>query len=174
MGRFSEAPIDWAPFRICADGEKAPEPRSLSTREGLGDRLRFVAFAEKQAHHAFALAAESFEALPDEARSLWRTLAREEKKHMDWLLARMEELSVDVAERPLSLALWRSFDRCATPDEFARFMANAEERGRVAGEKFHETLLRFDPVTAALFQRIAEEEKDHILLAESVLPVLQK
>jgi rubrerythrin len=169
MGRFSEAQIDWAPFRICSDEEKPPYPRSLSTPEGLGDRLRFVAFAEKQAHHAFALAAETFEGLPDAARELWRALAAEEKKHLDWLLDRMKALSILPEERPLSLALWKSFDRCDTPREFAVFMANAEERGRVAGEKFFETLKVVDPVTAALFQKIAEEECEHIRLANSAL-----
>ena len=172
MGRFSEASIDWSPFQICAEGEKPPYPRSLSTAEGLGDRLRFVAFAELQAHHAFALAAESFDSLPDQAREIWRTLAREEKKHLNWLLERMTDLGVQPQDRPLSLGLWRSFDRCETAKDFALFMANAEERGRIAGEKFYETLLKTDPVTAALFQKIAEEEREHIQLAESILVLL--
>jgi rubrerythrin len=172
MGRFSKASIDWAPFRICEEGEKPPYPRSLSTPEGLGDRLRFVAFAELQAHHAFALAAESFESLPDQARKIWQTLAKEEKKHLNWLLERMTALGVTPQERPLSIALWNSFDRCETPRDFALFMANAEERGRVAGEKFYETLLKTDPVTAALFQKIAEEEQDHIRLAQSILDLI--
>jgi len=169
MGRFSEAPVDWSPFRVCAGGEKPPYPRSLSTPEGLGDRLRFVAFAEKQAHHAFALAAEVFSDLPAAARDLWRTLAAEEKKHLDWLLARMQVLSIRPDERPQPLTLWHSFDQCDTPGKFALFMANAEERGRVAGEKFFETLKAKDPVTAELFRKIAEEEREHIRLARSVL-----
>jgi rubrerythrin len=169
MGRFSKASVNWAPFQVCKEGEKPPYPRSLSTPEGLGDRLRFVAFAELQAHHAFALAADSFEGLPEQARVIWRTLAQEEKKHLNWLLQRMTSLGIEANERPLSLALWKSFDRCETPKDFAVFMANAEERGRIAGEKFYETLLKTDPVTAALFQKIAEEEQEHIRLAESIL-----
>lgn len=170
--RFSSQPIDWSPFRICKEGEKAPYPRSLTTSEGLGDRLRFVAFAEKQATHAFASAAAIFSDAPDSIKNIWMALAKEEEKHLNWLLDRMTELKVDVAERPQSLALWKSFDRCTTPRGFAEFMANAEERGRIAGEQFYETLLKIDPITARLFQQIAIEEKEHILLANEVFQYL--
>jgi uncharacterized ferritin-like protein (DUF455 family) len=169
MGRFSEAPVNWAPFTVCAPGEKAPYPRSIQTLEGLGDRLRFVAFAELQAHHAFLIAANGFAGLSGQTRKMWLELASEEAKHLGWLLRRMEELGVDPAGRPQSLALWNSFDRCDTPEKFALFMANAEERGRIAGEQFEETLRKIDPVTAALFGRIAAEERHHIQLAEAAI-----
>jgi hypothetical protein len=84
----------------------------------------------------------------------------------------MEELGVAASERPQSLALWNSFDRCDTPAKFAVFMANAEERGRIAGEQFHETLKAVDPVTAELFGKIAFEEQAHIRLAQSILGAL--
>jgi hypothetical protein len=169
MGNFSKAPINWAPFKVCAPGEKAPYPRALSTTEGLGDRLRFVAFAEKQAVEAFKLAAHIFEDAPEAAKSIWLTLSREEEKHLQWLITRMEELQVSIDERPQSLALWNSFDHCKTAPEFARFMANAEERGRIAGEQFYETLLKVDPVTAEIFKQIAIEEVEHIRLAQLAL-----
>lgn len=166
---FSSLIIDWSPFVVSPPGEKAPYLRALSTREGLGDRLRFVAFAEKQAVVAFTSAATIFENAPKEARELWLSLAKEEEKHLSWLLVRMEELGFTPDERPQSLALWNSFDRCDTAEAFAVFMANAEERGREAGEKFHETLLKIDPVTANIFKQIAEEEVGHIHLARQVL-----
>ena len=168
MGKFSETQIDWHPFRICEEGKKAPYPRGLSTPEGMGDRLRFVAFAEKQATHAFASAAEIFSEVSEGTKKIWRILAEEEKKHLQWLLWRMEELELDIHERPVSLALWKSFDHCKTAKEFAVFMANAEERGRIAGEQFYETLLKIDPITAKIFQQIALEEQEHIRLAQSV------
>ena len=170
MGRFSETLIDWSPFTVCSPGEKPPYPRSLGTQEGLGDRLRFVAFAEKQAAHAFELAADFYaDSVSPAVQEIWRTIAREEDKHLHWLLLRMEELGVDPKERPQSLALWKSFDHCETPQKFAEFMANAEERGRIAGEQFYETLLKIDLSTARLFQQIALEEREHIRLAGSIL-----
>ena len=169
MGRFSETQINWQPFAICPDGVKAAYPRSLQTAVGLGDRLRFVAFAEKQATHAFDLAAELFTEVGPGVAEIWRALAKEEAKHLQWLLWRMEELKVDVAERPQSLALWKSFDRCATASEFAVFMANAEERGRIAGEQFYETLKELDPTTAQIFYQIAIEEREHIRLAQTII-----
>lgn len=169
MGAFSKAKIDWSPFSICPPEIKAPYPRSLTTPEGLGDRLRFVAFAEKQAENAFRLAAFNFPNLPERVKATWLELSREEAKHLSWLLDRMQALGVDPAERPQSLALWNSFDRCTTASEFAIFMANAEERGRIAGEQFYETLMKTDPITGELFRRIAEEEQSHIALARSVM-----
>jgi hypothetical protein len=167
--KFSEAQINWEPFATLPVGQKAPYPRSIQTPEGLGDRLRFVAFAEKQATHAFSLAADIFDTVPAGVKSIWRTLAAEEAKHLQWLLWRMEELGVLPQERPQSLALWSSFDRCDTPEAFAIFMANAEERGRVAGEQFFETLKSIDPVTARVFQQIALEEQEHIRLAKMII-----
>lgn len=169
MGRFSETQIDWAPFTVCRDGEKAPYPRSLNTPEGLGDRLRFVAFAEKQASHAFTLAVDFFEDVSPGVHEIWQILAREESKHLQWLLWRMEELGVNSDERPQSLALWKSFDHCTTAYEFAVFMANAEERGRIAGEQFFETLMSVDPTSAKIFYQIALEEREHIRLAQTII-----
>jgi uncharacterized ferritin-like protein (DUF455 family) len=132
--------------------------------------LRFVAFAEKQAMEAFRLAARTYADATPAQSSSWLKLADEEAKHLSWLLRRMEELKVDASDRPQSLALWNSFDRCETADQFAVFMANAEERGRVAGEQFFETLKSTDPVTAEIFRKIAEEEVEHIRIAEQGLP----
>ena len=169
MTRFSSAPIDWSPFSICKEGEKSPYLRSIQTFEGLGDRLRFVAFAEKQAANAFRLASEIYPDANDEVRSLWIRLAEEEEKHLQLLLDRMKEIGVSPSDRPQSLDLWKSFDRCNTATEFAKFMASAEDWGMNSGEKFHRTLLGIDPVTAQLFGRIAAEEKLHIELARKAL-----
>ena len=128
-----------------------------------------MAFAEKQATHAFFHAAEIFSDVDEGVKRIWRTLAREEQKHLQWLLWRMEQLNVSVSERPLSIALWKSFDHCSTPQKFADFMANAEERGRIAGEQFYQTLLSIDPITARIFQQIAIEEQEHIRLAQAIL-----
>ena len=168
-GLFTPLAVDWAPFVTCADGVKAPYPRSLSTPEGLGDRLRFVAFAEKQATHAFAAAAEVFADQSEAVKNIWRILAREEQKHLHWLLDRMPERKIDVADRPVSLALWKSFDHCHDARKFADFMASAEERGRIAGEQFYQTLLEIDPITAKIFNQIALEEQEHIRLAQAII-----
>ena len=169
MGSFSEIEVDWTPFFICKNGERAPYPRGLTTVEGLADRLRFVAFAEKQATTAFLNAPEVFHEVSPTVKEVWRTLAREEGKHLQWLLWRMEELKMSISERPVSIALWQSFHRCTTPQQFAEFMFKAEERGRIAGEQFYETLLNIDPTTAKIFRQIALEEQEHIRLAQMIL-----
>jgi uncharacterized ferritin-like protein (DUF455 family) len=158
--------LNWAPFELVPTGQHADAPRSINTAEGVGDRMRAAAFAEIQARDAFLWAAEHFEDAPEALRNCWRALARSEQQHLDWLLKRMEELGVDVKGRRVSDHLWHSFQACKSAREFALYMANAEERGRKAGERFYETLRTSDPVTAEIFRKIAEEEIAHIALAK--------
>jgi uncharacterized ferritin-like protein (DUF455 family) len=157
----------WEPFALCTPGERPPRTRDIHSPEGIADRLRAAAFAEIQAREAFLWAAEKFEtqAPPGLCRA-WRGLAREEDKHLGWLLKRLSELGFCADERPVSDYLWRSFLQCKTAQEFAQFMANAEDRGRIAGERFHEALQIIDPVSAEIFRKIAAEEIAHIRLAE--------
>lgn len=161
---------DWAPFAVLPREERAAPPRAIETKEGLGDRLRTAAFAEIQAQHAFLWGAERFTDAPDSLRDAWRALALEEKKHLGWLLKRLEEIGLEITERPVSDWLWVSLTTCTSAREFAVFMASAEERGRKAGVRFFQQLLKTDPVSARIFGKIAEEEVEHIRLAEKYFP----
>ncbi|MGE0615239.1 MAG: DUF455 family protein [Bacteriovoracia bacterium] len=160
----------WHPFQTCPAGERAPAPREVDSAAGIGDRLRAAAFAEIQARDAFLWAADTFADSPADLRGAWRALARAEQKHLDWLLIRMKELGIDPAERPVSDQLWHSFVECETAEKFARYMASAEERGRRAGIRFREAMAKVDPVSAEIFGKIADEELEHIQLAERFFP----
>jgi hypothetical protein len=82
----------------------------------------------------------------------------------------MNELKIDIQARKVSDQLWVSLTSCKTAREFALYMASAEERGRKAGVRFHQALLKKDPVTAEIFGTIAKEEVAHIALAEKFFP----
>jgi uncharacterized ferritin-like protein (DUF455 family) len=154
--------MDWSPFVVCAPEEHAPASRGLGGPDGLGDRLRTAAFAERQAAEAFRWAADGFTEAPDGLRAAWKELAADENKHLGWILQRMKELRVELGARPVSDRLWRSLMRCRDHREFARLMTRAEERGKAAEESFRRSLAERDPVTADIFGRIAEEEERHI------------
>lgn len=163
---------NWEPFWVgeSEKGERGEAPRSIETLDGVGDRLRAAAFAEIQARDAFQWAAETFQDAPEDLRAAWRRLATAEDKHLQWLLNRLTELGIDVRARKVSDHLWRSLVSCKTARDFAIFMASAEERGRRAGERFYQTLLARDPMTARIFGQIAEEEISHIELARRFFP----
>ncbi len=160
----------WAPFRLAPTGKRADPPRGIETRDGIGDRLRTAAFAELQAQHAFNWAADTFEDAEPALRAAWRGLALAEEKHLKWLLRRMDELAIPVEARAVSDWLWNSLVSCKSAREFAVFMASAEERGRRAGERFEEAMATVDPVSSAIFGKIAEEEVEHIRLTQKFYP----
>jgi uncharacterized ferritin-like protein (DUF455 family) len=155
--------FNWKPYLIGTPIKIRP----IGTEEGLGDRIRLVAFAERQAHYAFLLACKLFEQdAPKELISAWKRIAIEEAKHESWLLKRLKEINQDVDAFPVSLALFQSFSKCKTAREFTLYISDSEERGRVAAVKFAEFLEKNDPETAKIFANIAIEEVAHISLAQ--------
>ncbi len=150
----------WSPYQI----GNPPKLRSMNTNEGLGDRLRLIAFAERQAFHAFTNAITRFKDAPEGLREAWKWVSLEEAKHESWLLNRMEAIGQDVSAVPVNLNLYHSLEKCQTAKEFAFYISDAEERGRIGAEKFAETLAVRDPETAEIFAKIAFEEREHIAL----------
>lgn len=167
---FNSRP-DWGPFLVLPEGERSPPPRAIHTHEGVTDRLRAAAFAELQAIKGFLWAAERFEGeAPAAALTVWRELAAAELVHLNWLLERLAELGEEPAGRPVSTQLWQSYLACRTAPEFARYMATAEDRGRQAGERFFRDLEGRDLVTAQIFRKIAEDEREHVISAARLFP----
>lgn len=169
----------WEPFILLPRTERGPSPRAITSPEGVADRLRAAAFAELQAREAFDWAAEYFapgncpagiEPAPPQLCRAWSALARAEERHLGWLLNRMTELGVSITDRPVSDQLWVSLRVQPTPRDFARAMAGAEERGRQAGLRFREQMAAHDPESARIFGDIADEELEHVRLAEKYFP----
>ena len=156
----------WSPYQIGI----APKVRPLNTVEGVGDRLRLIAFAERQAYYAFLEAAERFKDAPPELIQAWTWIANEELKHEGWYLKRLEELGQDVAAIPVNLNLYQSFSDCKTAKDFAYYISDAEERGRVGADRFAEVLKETDPETARIFAQVALEERAHVALAKKFFP----
>lgn len=159
--------MDWTPFVVCPPEERAPSARGMGGPDGLGDRLRTAAFAERQAFAAFLWAAENIPDASAELREAWRRIGHEEKTHLDMLLRRMKELGVDISARAVSDRLWRSLEKCRSAREFAALMREAEARGQAAEETFRRVLADRDPVTSAIFGAIADDEAEHLALADS-------
>ncbi|MFI5363049.1 MAG: DUF455 family protein [Elusimicrobiota bacterium] len=159
--------MNWEPFFVCEPDEYAPAPRGINTAEGLGDRLRVAAFAELQAREAFRWAADTLLDATPSQRSAWKRIADDEDRHLRLLLGRMAELGVSPEERPVSDRLWRSLRACRSTAEFVPYMRTAEERGRAAEESFRRSLAQRDPVTAAIFGKIADDEAEHIALSRA-------
>ena len=143
----------------------------MSTPQGIADRLRSAAMAEIQAREAFAEAADRFDATaPAGLLKAWRALSRAENKHLGWLCERIEALGERVDGRTVSDQLYRTLSACSDAEDFARYMALAETRGMRAGELFQLKMASVDPLSARLFGVVAQEEAEHIRLAERWFP----
>lgn len=159
----------WQPYQIGT----APKVRPLQTKEGLGDRLRLIAFAERQAQYAFLEAAERFSDAPAELIKAWLWIAAEEKKHEGWYLKRLGEIGEEVGSVPVNLNLYHSFSECKTARDFAFYISDAEERGRVGAEGLAAQLKESDPESARIFAQVALEEREHVALATKFFPQFQ-
>jgi uncharacterized ferritin-like protein (DUF455 family) len=157
--------VNWAPFAVCEPDAFAAAPRGINTAEGLGDRLRVAAFAELQARDAFRWAADTLLDASPALRATWRRIADDENRHLQMLLGRMAELGVAPEARLVSDRLWRSLRACKSTKDFVAYMKTAEERGRAAEESFRRQFAERDPVTSAIFGKIADDEAEHIALA---------
>ena len=129
--------------------------------------MRTAAFAEFQAVAAFTWAAENLADAPDDLRHDWLRQVSEEQKHYDMIVARMTELGLGVADRPVSRGLWDSLAACTTAREFCIKIVNAEERGRQAGLRLIQFLNGHDAATVAIFQTIVDDEVAHVALANT-------
>ena len=99
-----------------------------------------------------------------------KILAKEERKHFSWLLDRMKELNVNPSERKVSLGVWNTLTSCKSAEDFCVIIADAENRGRISGERIAEYLQSEDPQTAKIFLNIAKDEIEHIRLALQFYP----
>lgn len=156
--------MSWEPFVLAPPDEKAPFPKPMSHREGLGDRLRIAAFAELQAVRAFGWATENFADVSPKVIEGWQLQIPEEKFHFRLIMERMAHLGVHAHQKPVSASLSESLYACQTGREFAVKIATAEHKGRLAALKMAAYLENRDPVTAQVFLRIAHDELAHVQL----------
>jgi uncharacterized ferritin-like protein (DUF455 family) len=157
----------WRPFKTRL--VKPDLIRAISTKEGIADRLRVVAFAELQARDAFLWGVERFPEAPADWRKSWAEFALVEDRHAQLLLNRMSELGVDPGERWVSDKLTKLCKEATDPVTFLFCLSSAEERGMEAGMALGKQMQPHDAISAAIFAQIAQEEVEHVNMAKAAL-----
>lgn len=157
----------WKPFRTAL---KSDIIRAMAADEGVSDRLRVVAFAELQARDAFLWGAKKFKADASvDWIDAWERFAAVEDRHAQMLLTRMDELGIEPGARIVSDKLYKLCVLAEDPVTFLFLLSSAEERGMEAGFILGKELQAVDPVSAKIFQQIAEEEVEHVKMATDAL-----
>lgn len=163
----------WQPFKTTQ--EKPDVVRALGAPGGVADRLRLVAFAELQARDTFLWGAKHFaDSAPAAWTDAWIRFAEVENKHAQMLLTRMEELGVHAGERTVSDRLSQLCFAAKDPLLFLFLISSAEERGMEAGNLLGKQMRDVDATSAAIFQQIAEEEVEHVDMANAELAAHDK
>lgn len=157
---------DWKPFRV---GPRQDRIRAMSTPEGIGDRLRAVAFAEIQARDGFRFGLETFPEAHPELRGYWERFATMEEEHAQLLIDRALEVGADLGERVVVPNLWQMFIQAKDADFFLYLISTAEARGLEVGRMMVEPMRAVDPISAAIFDKIADDEVEHIEAAQKFL-----
>lgn len=156
----------WLPFAVAA---KADRMRSILAPEGVGDRLRAVAFAEIQARDGFQWGLDTFPNAKPELRRVWAELRDMEAEHAQILLNRAQELGISLSARKVAPTLYRMFQTAASVETFLYLISTAEARGREVGLTMVEPMRSIDAESAAIFEKIAADEADHVAIADSFL-----
>lgn len=157
---------NWQPFTLATPADYI---RPLGKEGGVEDRLRVVAFAEVQAREAFRWGAERFPEAPAEWREQWLAFAHVEERHAQMLLGRMAELGFAIGAKTVSDKLYRLCIQATDPVIFLFLLSSAEERGMEAGMTLGKQMQSVDPISARIFQTIAEEEVEHVAMANKAL-----
>lgn len=166
VAKYINAANFWSPFVIQPRPEKM---RALHSEHGVGDRLRAVAFAEIQARDGFLWGANFFTTAPKQWRTAWLRFAEMEDQHAQLLLDRAAALGVSLGERAVSDSLLKMFHKADRPEVFYYSISTAEQRGMEVGLSMIEPMKEVDPVSAAIFERCALEEEEHIATASKHL-----
>ncbi len=158
----------WSPFQVRAG--KSEAIRGLTALDGVADRLRLVCFAELQARDAFRYGAARFaETAPKAWIEDWLRFAAVEERHAQMLLDRMAELGVEHGAKAVSDKLTALCEAAPDALTFLFLLSSAEERGMEAGSILGKQMQSVDPVSAAVFAQIAEEEVEHVAMAKAAL-----
>jgi uncharacterized ferritin-like protein (DUF455 family) len=112
---------------------------------------------------------ERFPEAPTEWLDRWREFAKVEDRHAQMLLSRMHELQIDPGARKVTDKLYRMCLRAPDPTLFLFLLSSAEERGMEAGFTLGKQMQAVDPISARIFQTIAQEEVEHVEMANSAL-----
>lgn len=161
-----KAELNWQPFRV---GRRPDRIRSLKSPEGIGDRLRAVAFAELQARDGFLWGIARFPEAPAAWREAWSRFAAMENRHAQLLLDRAAALNIDLGARVVTDNLLRMFHSATDAEIFLYQISTAEERGMDVGSSMVEPMQSVDPETAEIFRICVAEEEEHVATARQFL-----
>ncbi|MGI8604803.1 MAG: ferritin-like domain-containing protein [Verrucomicrobiales bacterium] len=169
-GRFAPAPR--SPGRpsglhLAVSGdERAEFPRQHQLRDerSRGQLLHFFANHELLATELMALALLKFPEAPSAfRRGLLHTLA-EEQQHTQWYVERMRAYGIEFGDFPVNGFFWNAVADMASPlDYVARLPLTFEQANLDFSLHYRDVFLRAgDAETAALFERIHEDEIGHV------------
>lgn len=151
-------------WRVAARSPRAPGPQALATPAGRARLFAILLHHELQAAELFAWAVLAFPAAPRALRRGFVRLALEELEHLALYRAHLEAQGGSVGAEPVRDWFWSRLAACASPESFLAAMGMGLEAGNLEHAAGWARKLRLcgDEVGAALLERVAREEEDHV------------
>jgi uncharacterized ferritin-like protein (DUF455 family) len=152
---------------LCAPRHKRsrfPTRSDLELDEGRGRVLHFFANHELLALELMALTLLRFPEAPARFRRCLVATMRDEQKHMQLYLDRMNDLGVELGEIPLNSFFWDLLSKVDTLPQFVAGMSLTFEQANIDfslhyKEQFEQV---GDQITAAIMDQVLEDEIAHV------------
>jgi uncharacterized ferritin-like protein (DUF455 family) len=153
-------------FAMREDRVAFPGPSSIRDERTIGEALHYFANHELLAVELMALCLLKF---PDAPKTFRRAIARtliEEQEHVRLYHARMQSCGVEFGEIPVGDYFWRVTAPMTDPSQFVARMSLTFEQANLDYSGFYGEVFRRvgDDETAALMQRVYEDEIRHVRL----------
>lgn len=143
-----------------------PSLKRLETPRGRAQALHFFANHELQAVELMALALLRFPDAPPAFRREVATTLIDEQEHTRLYITRIEELGFAFGDLPLSDYLWRAMRSMRHPQDYVVHMSLTFEQANLDHSRHYQRAMQTigDHLTAALLQRVYEDEIRHVKL----------
>lgn len=167
--RRDARPTRGAPLTVVTRAEKlATHPEALASAKKRAAVLHAFAHHELQAAELFCWAILAFSDAPAAFRVGLAKIARDEARHFDLYLSRVEALGAKWGEFSVRDWFWQRLPDCERPAQFVATMGLGFEGANLDhGQRFESLFERAgDAESAALVRLVSDEERSHVAFAK--------
>ena len=163
-GEVPEKPERDLKIQFSDKKSKIPRLEHLNDERNRAVTLHHFANHELMAIELFAYALLKFPELPRKFREDLVKTIKEEQKHLRLYLNRMNELGIELGEKPLNYLFWKQIPLMKTPEKFFTIMSLSFEGANLDYSVLYEKCFDYfeDSKSSKIMQTIYKDELKHV------------